>query len=513
MKSSFVVLLLLLLATIFSVGAFQEASGADIRLSAPDDLKDKRIGVLLGSTHDVYVTKNYPKATISRYKNPSDMLVGVKSGKIDAGIYSREELLGMVKADKELGFIDSSLFNTSVGIGFNRNSVELRESFNRFLKQIRQDGIYSDMVKRWITDGVTAMPQLPPPPSGKRLVAGIISDNGLPFTTVKDNRLVGFNIELMDRFALFIGRPVEYQDMEFSSLIAATATGKIDMISTVLAITEERKKQIAFSDPYYELGAYVFALKKNIATPGNQQTTPVATGINHFLNHLSEGFHNNIIQERRYLLILDGLQTTVIISILSTIFGTLIGGAVCFMRMSNHPALNIPAKLYIAILRGTPVLVLLMLIFYVLFASVHISPVLVAVIAFGVNFGAYTSEIFRSGIEGIDRGQTEAGISLGFTRTGAFMHIVLPQMLRRILPVYKGEFISLVKMTSIVGYIAVQDLTKAGDIIRSRTFDAFFPLVMIAVLYFGISWALMQGLTWLEYKTDPKTRRREGRSS
>ncbi len=205
--------------------------------------------------------------------------------------------------------------------------------------------------------------------------------------------------------------------------------------------------------------------------------------------------------ERRYLLIWDGLKTTVVISVFATLFGTLLGAVVCFMHMARQSMLSIPARVYIAILRGMPVLVLLMLIFYVVFASVNINPVIVAVIAFGMNFGAYTAEIFRSGIEGIERGQSEAGISLGFTRIGTFVHIVLPQMVQRILPVYKGEFISLVKMTSIVGYIAVQDLTKASDIIRSRTFDAFFPLVMVAILYFLISWALMQGLGWLEQKT------------
>jgi polar amino acid transport system substrate-binding protein len=126
-----------------------------------------------------------------------------------------------------------------------------------------------------------------------------------------------------------------------------------------------------------------------------------------------------------------------------------------------------------------------------------------------MNFAAYSAEIFRTGIEGVDKGQTEAGISLGFTRVATFLNIVLPQTVRRILPVYKGEFISLVKMTSIVGYIAVQDLTKASDIIRSRTFDAFFPLVMVAILYFLISWVLMQSLEYLERKTDPKLRRRK----
>jgi len=150
-----------------------------------------------------------------------------------------------------------------------------------------------------------------------------------------------------------------------------------------------------------------------------------------------------------------------------------------------------------------------MLIFYVAFASVAINPTLVAIIAFGMNFAAYFAEIFRSGMSGLNKGQQEAGIAMGFTPTQTFMHILLPQTIVRILPVYKGELISLVKMTSVVGYIAVQDLTKAGDIIRSRTFDAFFPLVMVAVLYFLIAWILMQALEYLEWRIDPMTRRRK----
>lgn len=223
-----------------------------------------------------------------------------------------------------------------------------------------------------------------------------------------------------------------------------------------------------------------------------------------FLKGMANSFQSNLIQEDRYLLIWDGLKTTVVISIFATLFGTLLGALVCFMRMSKRALLNAPARVYIAILRGTPVLVLLMLIFYVVFASINISPVLVAVIAFGMNFAAYVAEIFRTGIEGVDKGQTEAGIAMGFTRIRTFQYIVLPQTVRRILPVYKGEFISLVKMTSIVGYIAVQDLTKASDIIRSRTFDAFFPLVMVAILYFAVSWFLMQSLQYLERRIDPK---------
>jgi polar amino acid transport system substrate-binding protein len=131
----------------------------------------------------------------------------------------------------------------------------------------------------------------------------------------------------------------------------------------------------------------------------------------------------------------------------------------------------------------------------------------VAVFAFSLNFAAYVSEMFRTSIESIDKGQKEAGIAGGFTKVQVFLQIITPQALRHLLPVYKGEFISLVKMTSIVGYIAVQDLTKASDIIRSRTFDAFFPLIMAAVLYLIIAGLLTKALGYVEISVDPKRKK------
>ena len=248
----------------------------------------------------------------------------------------------------------------------------------------------------------------------------------------------------------------------------------------------------------------VFALRENIADTDNAQ---VASQPPSFLQGVINSFHSNIIEEKRYLLLLDGLETTILLSVLSAIFGTLLGGVICFMRMSKLGVINISAKIYISILRGIPVLVLLMLMFYIVFGSASINPIIVATIAFGMNFSAYVAEIYRSGIESIDKGQVEAGIAMGFNKIRTFIYIILPQTIHRILPVYKGEFISLVKMTSIVGYIAVQDLTKASDIIRSRTFDAFFPLIMVAILYFLISWLLMQSLNYVEKISDPKHKR------
>jgi len=486
-----------------------EAHTARGPLRSPADLADKRIAVFLGSAHETYATANYPGATILQYKSPADVVLAVRTGKADAALFDAEPLRDIMRQDASLAILGEPLFSFPVAVGFASDNDELRQQFNRFLATIRANGVYDDMIRRWIELREETMPAIDNARTGSPLVVGV-SDAGMPFTAVKDGRLVGFDIELAERFGASLGREVRLANMDFGSLIAAVASGKTDLIASAIYVTEEREKQIDFSDPYYHMATLMFALKSRLDTAtADEPETERAP----FYRKLKESFHNNIILENRYLLIWDGLKTTVFISILATLFGTLLGAMVCFMRMSTSAVLKLFARIYIAVLRGTPVLVLLMLIFYVVFASVNIDPVLVAVIAFGMNFAAYVSEMFRSGIEGIDHGQTEAGISLGFTPFSTFVYIVLPQALQRILPVYKGEFISLVKMTSIVGYIAVQDLTKASDIIRSRTFDAFFPLVMVAILYFTISWLLMQSLEYLEKVTDPKFKRARGRKT
>ena len=474
-------------------------------ISSLDDLKNKKIGVMLGSTHDAFAHKRYPEAEILQYKGPSDVVLGVKSGKVDVGIYNSVGLVEILKIHSDLDSIDKPFEFSPVGFGFNKNNTELHSQFNTFFKTIKENGVYDEMIERWTKKEGSQMPKIDTPNKNGLLIAGHVSDAGLPFVTVKNNEYIGMNIELAKRFAAYLGKDIRFDDMDFGGLIPSLTTGKIDLIAVTLMFTEERKQKINFGEPYYEIGMSAFALKKNIAALNQDKNETHNTT---FLKSILNSFQNNIIQEKRYLLLWDGLKTTVIISLLATIFGSILGGVICFLRMSKNLFLYIPAKVYISIFRGTPVLVILMIIFYVVFASTNINPIFVATIAFGLNCAAYASEIFRSGIEGIEKGQMEAGIAMGFNKLKTFIYIILPQTIRRILPVYKGEIITLVKMTSIVGYIAVQDLTKASDIIRSRTFDAFFPLIMIAVLYFLISFILILFLDYLEKITDPKYKRK-----
>ncbi|HIQ74435.1 MAG TPA: amino acid ABC transporter permease [Candidatus Cottocaccamicrobium excrementipullorum] len=213
---------------------------------------------------------------------------------------------------------------------------------------------------------------------------------------------------------------------------------------------------------------------------------------------MSQAIYDNFIKDDRWRYITDGLQVTLEVTFFSVLIGIVIGFLVAVVRSTYDKTgklkvLNAVCKVYLTVIRGTPVLVQLMIIYFVIFGSVNISKVIVAVISFGINSGAYVAEIFRSGIMSIDQGQFEAGRSLGFNYVQTMWYIIMPQALKNVLPALGNEFISLLKETSVGSYIALQDLTKGGDIIRSRTYDAFTPLIAVALIYL----ALVMLFSWL----------------
>ena len=209
------------------------------------------------------------------------------------------------------------------------------------------------------------------------------------------------------------------------------------------------------------------------------------------MQELKDTFILNFIDDNRWRYIADGLKVTLIVTVFAVLIGGLLGFLIAIVRTTHDKTgklkiLNAICKVYLTVIRGTPVVVQLMIIYFIIFGSVDISKVLVAIVAFGINSGAYVAEIFRSGIMSIDNGQFEAGRSLGFNYAQTMMYIIMPQAFKNVLPTLCNEFISLLKETSVSGYIALQDLTKGGDIIRSRTYDAFMPLIAVALIYLAM---------------------------
>ncbi len=229
------------------------------------------------------------------------------------------------------------------------------------------------------------------------------------------------------------------------------------------------------------------------------------------MGNFQQRFYLNFIKDDRWTYMWDGLMVTLEVTLFATLIGILVGFLVAIIRSTHDRTgkmkiLNAVCQVYLTVIRGTPVVVQLLIVYFVIFGSVNVSKVLVAVLAFGINSGAYVAEICRAGIMSIDIGQMEAGRSIGFSYGQTMWYIVLPQAFKNVLPALGNEFIVLLKETSVSGYIALHDLTKGGDVIRSRTYDAFMPLIGVALVYLAMVLGFTKLVSLLERRLNQSER-------
>ncbi len=476
--------------------------GGVITTLAELDQPGRTVGVAMGSSGDTAVSKNFHNVTVSRYSDSSTAYLAVQQGKLDAFAFDatmlRYALSGGLTGVKVLDETLGDITDIAIGVSRRTDIPGLREKINAFLDSIKADGTLEDMRSRWIDQADETMPDIPLPEDPEITLTVGTTGFVQPFSYYKDNRVWGFDIEMATRLASWLGTGVEFRLYDFDGVIAAAQTGVIDCVMTNLNVTPERQELIDFSDPIYTSETAIL-VRSGDSGAGNAN----------FWEWLSDSFEKTFIRENRWQMILSGLGVTAIISLCSALFGTVLGFGLCMARRSRFRILSAIAACLVGIVQGIPILVLLMVLYYIVFIGVSISGVAVAIVAFSINFGAYVSEMMRAGIAAVDKGQWEAAEALGFDRVRTFTKIIAPQAARHILPVYRGEFISMVKMTSIVGYIAVQDLTKVTDLIRTRTFDALFPLLTSALIYFLLAWVLTSALSILEGRLDPRRRPRK----
>jgi polar amino acid transport system substrate-binding protein len=306
-----------------------------------------------------------------------------------------------------------------------------------------------------------------------------------------------------------LGMRPEFQIMNYDSLIAALETKKVDIVLACLNETPERAKKISFSTPYNISYSTLMVRKDDWEGPTAEGTSSAGTNVSKgFMAELQESFQRNFVMEDRYKIVLSGLKTTIVITVWSAILGTIMGFGVCLLRRAKIKVISRLLDLFVSIMAGMPLVVFLMIMYYIVFGKVTIDPVYVAILAFAISMAASTSDMMSAGIDAVDKGQLEAAYAMGFSKMQTFIKIVTPQALKHIMPTFTGEFVSMFKMTSIVGYIAIQDLTKMSDIIRSRTYEAFFPLIVTALIYFVAAWSMAGILVYAQYKLDPKKRQR-----
>ena len=219
-----------------------------------------------------------------------------------------------------------------------------------------------------------------------------------------------------------------------------------------------------------------------------------------------DSIYDTLISGQRWLLLLQGLGVTIYIAIVAIILGTILGAVFALFKISKNPVLRIVAEIYTTVIRGIPLATQLMIFYFVVFAPLGLDRVLVATLAYGINSGAYCTEIFRAGIQGVDSGQMEAGRSLGLNYWQTLTMIIFPQAAKAVLPTYTSEFIVLIKETSVASFIAVMDLTKAGDMIRNATYNAWIPLLSCALIYLCLTLGLTKLFSILETRMEKSDR-------
>lgn len=449
-----------------------------------DNLKDPnsngyKIAVEISTPLETAVKEVYPNAEILYVNDATAGILSVQQEKADAyaGDLSSVEVMlrNGVEGVKIYGDTFGKSADVAIGISRQSNLPNAKELVDAFVAEIKANGTLNDMRNRWVVENNYTMPEIEKPKNPDKTIT--VATTGLlqPFTFMQGDALTGMDIEMIKRFALYANAEIEIKQYDWAGLYAALGTPQVDYGMSNLYATDESRKFVDFSEPVTTVKAVLVVKENSSALAG-------------FFAGVSDSFKNNLIASSRWKLILKGLGATAQITALSVLFGTVLGFLVCLGKRSRYKALSKVLNAVTGFLKGVPVLVLLMILYFVIFTKAD--GILVSVIAFSVNFSAYCSYMMKGAIDGISGGQWEAGAALGFSRRKTFSKIIAPQALRSLIPNYTGGVISLLHMSSVVGYVSVMDITYAVALIRTQTYDAFFPLAITAVVYLLLSYGL-----------------------
>lgn len=460
----------------------------------------RKIAILTGSELYDAALESFPKGEYSYYDTFADVMNALHTGKVDAAL-GYPNLFSVEKDDyPDITHYEEPVMEFEHGFGTQKNAEgeKLCNELNEWFKKLEDSGKFEEIQQKWKTsNGKQCMDDYTF--DGSKGVLKIATIGGWePNSFYIGDELTGFFIELMNSFCQEYGYKPSYFSMPYVSEVAGLNSGEYDVIADTICRTPERMESINITEPIYHEDCYVFV---------KTSTSEAPKGVAGFIDSIKKSFIKNIIKEDRWKILLSGFRVTLGLSILSSCFGTILGAVICFLRMRENRILAGIADTYIKIFRGIPIVVLLLVLYYIVFASAEFPAFWVCVVGFSIDFSAYTSEMFRNGIEAVPEGQGMAAKAMGFSEVHGFRSVVLPQALIHILPVYTGQFIALVKLTSVAGYISVIDLTRASDIIRSRTYEAFFPLILTAVIYFILSVILIALLRKLEKMIRPGSRK------
>ena len=475
-----ILILIFVIASAFIMCGCKSKNKESITINSLEDIhKGVRIGLQTGSLDETIYLKDYKDECEAFYFSAiSDQVVALKNNKIDVFFLDEFMIKSIVESEPGIEALPESALNQDIAAIFAKTGEradKYRLEFNEFLEKLKADGTLEQMKNDWYKNQDLKEAASPIEGNNGIVYFGTSADTP-PFSFVRDGKLQGFEADLAYRFCNEHGYTAKMNIMDFDALIPAVTSGKIDMAIACFGVTEERKESVAFSIPYAVSGMYPIVRSEVVEVS--------------FFQKIANSFKKTFIVEQRWQMILKGIATTLFITILSAIFGSVLGFLLYMLCRKK-------GKTFLKILNGVcwiiaslPVVVLLMVLFYVIFGNASVSGVWISIIAFSLHsaFSIYTS--LKSSVDAIDKGQLEGAYSIGCSDTKAFFKIILPQALNQFIPEYKGILISLLQGTAIVGYIAVEDLTKMSDIIRGRTYEAFFPIISTAFIYLLLCWLL-----------------------
>ncbi len=463
------------------------------------DLKGAVIGVQLGTTSDVLASDLEHKeegTKVERFTKSADAIQALTQGKIDCMVEDEQPAKAFLHLNPSLKILPDVFGHSELAICVAKGNEDLLMQINAAIETLRKTGVIDSIVRRHIDRNIAVAYQSKLDAStqknGEKTTRPKLrfSTNAAfePFEYYEDGKIVGIDIDIARAISDELGMELEMVDMEFDAIITSVQTGKADAGIAGITVTEERKKNVNFTNTYTDVKQVVIVNGKSIAAPSQS---------------LAEKFRNCFVTGNRYQYLLKGLGNTLTITFFALLLSLALGTLIALIRATHdrNGTLSIPngiCHIYLTVVRGTPTMVQLLIIYYVVFASANVDKTLVAIIAFGLNSAAYVAEVIRSGIMAVDKGQTEAARSLGLSYKQTIRLVILPQAFKNVLPALGNEMITLLKETSISGYIGLVDLTKGSDIIRSITYDAMMPLGVVALIYLLIVVALWLGVNKLE---------------
>lgn len=487
----------------YGVAVVRNEGGSSKQAKSLEDLKMGSVAIMTGTVWDDTAKQDFPDAERKYFTSMTDMIMSLEQGKVDAIFGDRTFYVSARWENVPVIALEETIGSIQCGFMLNKEDYdrELLGELNEFIAQAKADGTIAALTEKWFSDTEPEEhPDYMSLTGEKGTLKIAVDDTAKSMTYRKNESFTGMDVEILTEFARAYGYRLEIEGMAFNALISAVSSGKYDISACGTAITDERMESVTFTDPYLEVdGVAIIQQQKEQEDPAG------------FLKKISDSFEKTFIREGRWRLILQGIGVTMLISICAVAGGTLVGLGLYMLGRSKSRLIRRVsagfARVYSRLIAGTPVVVILMILFYVVFGNVrNMSGIVVAIIGFTLTFGAFVHDHMTVSVSSVDQGQTEAAYALGYTKNKTFFRIVFPQAMRIFLPSYCSQAVELVKATAVVGYIAVNDLTKMGDIIRSNTYEAFFPLFATAVIYFFLTWGLSLLLRLVKKRFEPKRR-------